>query len=1023
MKKLRYLSLLIGSMLLAACSDETFVEVNPAPYSEGEPALLGGEIVVPNTRAVVSSRSIDGNAESEIYELMLIGFEKTSGRVMHLDLTGKVSSKDLVEATAKRRYVIDTPVPVKTGHYRMYSIANWSSAYGGITTSELLAVTSENELKQMCCKNLGEQIDLVGTNGFPMTGFLENFEINNPNEVNIFPAMHIQRATALIQFEIKTGKSSWAEDCPMSFKPTKCTLYNLPARVCAFNSIDGTVNPTPAEEKLKLLQPVEIPIMGNTFSFYMLETTGNTAKASVDKWINREAWDHQATQGLFEDADFTQRKFNNAPDNAPFVVVEGEYSGPAETASPNEVFEGTVRFVMHLGNFNGNEGGFLDNYNVPRNESHKYTITIKSANSILANVEHNQQNPAIEGSLLASSKIELDAHFNKVMMMIPKGRLTSDSATLTISTPNTPYTTVKLSELNTSNELDYNWVQFQKPDVAADGSFTFPTYAGINPDKTCMMVNGRKWGHINDLYNNPGEYCQEKEITENGVTQSYYYTAVFIDENIYAGDTRLRPSQWAGNTRSNRMFILNKGQDHPSDDGMSRYAKSSSFHIEQKPVATPYSIDNYATSSYNPFGLEWLAETTVNADYKPSGITNPIGYEASLRLDTENMPTTDPTDLNDNNGHEMTWYWWGSKNGGITDVNAIWWPQSDGTYKLDNTAVTTVSQAIASRNRDENGNGKIDKNELKWYVPTITQYNIMYVAANNMPEQLRLYSIDMRNSNDNADKAFARFFSSSEINRRMYWQDQNAAGAQKQISENWFQPYHRVRFVRNLGATPTSYRNDITRMTVHDKSQRRITVTNPNICRQYYYTGAYAPHRADDPENMVPVVLEYYPKLFKIKNDGDHIGLSGNDYIAKAANLNELTLNGYMKINNLTGLTELPDGWRVPNMTELAILRLNGVIASLYNEAIDNGTLTKRPELGTTYDTGAIYSCTFPTNEYWKANRDIPFYFNGSFFTNNTDAMNADWFDRTTMVLVRDVRQSNDYDGDSGFSNGGSVIK
>lgn len=177
MKKLKYLSFLIASMLMASCSDDTLGDINPAGYSEGEPALLAGEIIVPNTRAVVSSRAIDGNAESEIYELMLIGFEKTSGRVMHLDLTGKVTSKALDEATASRRYVLNTEVPVKTGHYRVYTIANWSSAYGGVTTAELNAVSSESELKDLCLKNLGGKVNLVGTNGFPMTGFTDNFEI------------------------------------------------------------------------------------------------------------------------------------------------------------------------------------------------------------------------------------------------------------------------------------------------------------------------------------------------------------------------------------------------------------------------------------------------------------------------------------------------------------------------------------------------------------------------------------------------------------------------------------------------------------------------------------------------------------------------------------------------------------------------------------------------------------------------------------------------------------------------------
>ena len=43
---------------------------------------------------------------------------------------------------------------------------------------------------------------------------------------------------------------------------------------------------------------------------------------------------------------------------------------------------------------------------------------------------------------------------------------------------------------------------------------------------------------------------------------------------------------------------------------------------------------------------------------------------------------------------------------------------------------TTVAKACLSRNRDLNGNGEIDSNEVRWYLPGVEQYRALFFGQN-----------------------------------------------------------------------------------------------------------------------------------------------------------------------------------------------------------------------------------------------------------------------------------------------------
>ncbi|MCQ5300080.1 hypothetical protein NE644_22010, partial [Blautia wexlerae] len=59
----------------------------------------------------------------------------------------------------------------------------------------------------------------------------------------------------------------------------------------------------------------------------------------------------------------------------------------------------------------------------------------------------------------------------------------------------------------------------------------------------------------------------------------------------------------------------------------------------------------------------------------------------------------------------------------------------DYKYTYEMKDVAAIAECL-SRNRDENGNGKIDLDELKWYLPATDQLASMFLGAKSLPSPL-----------------------------------------------------------------------------------------------------------------------------------------------------------------------------------------------------------------------------------------------------------------------------------------------
>lgn len=929
-------------LALTACKDDNF---GITDYSEGEPATLEMRITVPVTQKVEISRAIDPLQESRISQLILIGFEKNSNNKIMFDLSNKLKQLGNPTDLAGVSYNLTETLTTRSGIYRMYIIANYGSPFSGHNFTDL-STMAEADLRNVLFENGAGNFELSGSNGFPMSQYIEEFRIN-PGK-NTLDGVVLKRAVANVQFNFGNGKgfqTGGTATAPVynkpNFVPKTYSVYNVPVQAPMF----PTLNPMIGTAHVTQLTDHTITD-GKSFSFFMLEDmqTG-LQKNDVTVWKQREEWNHNAETG----SNMQGRMFTNAPTTAAFVVVEGDYTGPVSKDKPADVYTGTVRFIIHLGDFSTTSGN-LNNYNVVRNTYQVYNVTVESAYSIMANVTVDipaeEKNPAIEGNLYNSHNLNVDAHYTKAMIRIPVAHFNPDEVAghkVIIASPKTGFARQEYSmdDLKASatsragDEPDYKWIQFQKP-VDAN---TFPEYAGI--DETtgeCLKAGGREWGYITDLSANPDNYCVK---SADGL---YYYTAAFIDENVYT-DLSVKQSEWADNPVKDRLMIFNAKDRVPSADGQNVLAQTTGFYITQSQLISSYDL-TIVPKGNNPFGFEETEEPTacatehgVSATYFPSGL--------EWDSDKEDLSHYVYTDVN---GQYTTTQYYPSSaanQGGFYKVN------DDGSYYYSHEGAHKISQALAARNRDLDGNGIIEGNEIRWYIPTTSQYLIMWFARNNIPDAFKLYDKTLADKVSGTAEIPHYFTSSPRPQRRVYMHDLSAFIPHIELSgSKMVMPYNNIRFCRNIGITAdqtagtSEITNEISRLSVHDATARTIRLRNAYAARPYTWTQPYPIHDQFMEANEAPLVMEYSDPL-QITN------VPANwDKVSRQNTIDVLTDRALAAYNNAHGTahTSLPDGWRIPNSRELLLLFINGVLENVPASAM--GMI--------------VPSCTFPYGQMFS---------------------------------------------------------
>lgn len=430
------------------------------------------------------------------------------------------------------------------------------------------------------------------------------------------------------------------------------------------------------------------------------------------------------------------------------------------------------------------------------------------------------------------------------------------------------------------------------------------------------------------------------EVTQNSNNYVARFTA-FVNEYYYLRHplTGAKITSWSKVTNKIPREMIIAMSTKTSTDGNSSYSKIHSY-ITQLSMQTFY---NDKATSLNAFGIETYNETPLNSDFMFGSPENQYGLSDSDGRENQKVL------INSNyrvypDGASTNW----SPLDWSDYINSTYngWTSSVGTdkssHKLTGKAydIKAAYSACMSRNRDLNGNGVIDENEIRWFLPSLNEYIRMGIGANALSNAAQLYSGDktkMDKSNYPSDYISdgSLFYTSSASDKRVYWAiEKGSYGAVgSDYDKSKALP---IRCIRNLPASAEGATTDISSVNgvksdatykKHDASGNTPIVLEfkDRLVSSLYREraqGSLGTHNEDDKTNS------FYQGIFV-----------ASDYIKdKEGNINGYTLkeiigNGSNITNPCSNYNESDYGnWRVPNLVELSAMNAAGLLNDCYDE-------------------------------------------------------------------------------------------
>ena len=524
---------------------------------------------------------------------------------------------------------------------------------------------------------------------------------------------------------------------------------------------------------------------GGSFSFYMPENR-KVAKKSVSEYALREK---RAADGTFEYAN----------DNSTYLEITGYIS----YKDGGQVINAEVTFYVHLGYAKSdmNPNPDLNDYDTRQNGSYTYNITVTGVNNIVVEVEQGDENrPGYEGDVVVSADvIDVDAHYETRILDIP---LSSPFETMTWGV-RTPFSSGIYSGSGVPGPgvKDYQWIKFainRHFNVSHGYYVTFPgdgryepgrewtmeeiDAAAANPSKRLLLDIDQLIKYLKAKY----EAGDISSLIASGTSEHICITA-FVDEYLYTSDpegnvTSSTPELFwkkCVDTDDRQLHILTPSGDMYSADGNS--SKVTSLHtFTQRSIRTIYNKNAGDDVLRTAWGLEtnsgW-GSTTTGERLEPGDVSR----GSSTR---------------DGRANSLQW------------MTGSWNTYVDFTTNSLRGNYNSAAYACLMRNRDENGDGRIDNTEVKWYLAAIDQLTDIYIGEWALNEASRLYPQNPANRPGGKNPYWHYTSSSADgSNPWVFWAEEGASrgtftGDKGSLALNG--ESYSYRCIRNLGVDDKS---------------------------------------------------------------------------------------------------------------------------------------------------------------------------------------------------------------------------
>lgn len=957
-----YIVNILVAAALTLCSLASCVKENISAPDHGEGTVyLSLNVLSGGMDQVIVKSPWDPNDDNEraVENLRIYIFSKATGNLVGYKYFSKddLTFTDDSSRPGYDRTATVSNIPTSTGEVYIYAIANARTSQYKVTDDAILDIdesnlshlTRETFLSATCTRQLGSinpadnrfVMSGFANNGDPVTiarkdGTTQQAEITSPTDDD-HKRVKLYKILSKNKITVKTGNG-------VTFKPEYMEIHNVPQ---VYGLMRGNnVAPSGFETFDRIIWSE------NSYQCY-LPANVQTTTASPASFNDRE-------KNTYDDTG--KKTFVNAPANATYVVIHGKYQGGD--------YAGDLSYTVHLGDFTHNKSDF----SVAANSNYEYTLTINGVNNFIAESQKNSDDPGSEGVVIfkGTDILEVDCHYearvmkfsmselNQIinvdkygyilkiqtafcetisMIVDGEGRIydaaefkTHHENPTVLTTVGTDGMPVDASKILISGNADFDWVHFVKN--------TGASYSTPNLNVGCLVQNSSTSTHsISDVCAYPGKdntqtifeflrdlYKAGKEQTASyfNATGSSVYVTCFVDENYYPDKNW---TEYVNKSEPRRMYFAN--ELFVSADGQSSFARAK-YVVSQKSIWTFYKLD----PTLKPFGLESVSEEKVQ------------GVDVVKGTNSLEEPWDGRASAISNNNNKG-FYASSTKSTGKQDIYT-------GAYK-----------ACMSRNRDENGNGTIDENEIKWYLASVDQYKGMWAGEEAFDTDARLFKatesewLALKKAFGNGVDAKLspwHYFTCSSANT--FWAEEGCATGTNSSATM-------VRCIRTLvsnsdglesAETYYSYKDNIVELKLNDVALR----THQSGGFQTYF------ERGKDSNKLY--------KKFKIASSNLPNKYPKEQVISSA--------KGSGFINSTDDVCQKAAGyggsWRVPNQRELSIM-------SAVNTSLQN-----------------LYSCTSFTgvqSGYYKggSGNEYGFVLSG---TQMTVAVDKDYYVRCVMDVV-----------------------
>ena len=895
--KLAYL--LMGvALLLSSCSEDIF----PGGSESNEDVTISLAYSDVSPRDIVVNSRATPEEERHLDNLYIYIFDGNGNLKGYKDIEGADNLNQETSSSNKQQI---TGIKTRSGESYIYAVANINTGLYPIETSN--GTVEANKLPI----NLNEETARAGGYDFTLeqlkaltfkrnnpntiqipSAFLMSGAVQHGNQVNITTAgtienggneIRLSRIVSKVKFTIK-GKTG--DGVKRSFKLANYDIMNIAMNGTLIGSIDGNT-------KKKISNDTDVSnIKGLTLGVNDVDkTTGAEYFEAYLPENLQDAKQRVTDQAKREDDNMSiPKEFTNAPKYGTYVVLKGKY----EETQDGSTRTADVTYYVHLGDCSVK----YNDYNVERNCKYTFNITVAGVDKIIveAQKEGNDQ-PGAEGVVLkygnTGKNLTLDSHYEYMVMRFNK----EDIQKLKASNLGYYYQVYALGKktepINVKNEANPKTEEHQKQLNGVDTNWIEFAITGRNKSKSI-------YGDENDGRGTPCDYPGKSETKDietflqmlyaNADDESFWTNHQYIDATCFISENyydNLTWDKYVNNVDKRAFYVANNVW--VSEDTRSVYAEAQ-YGLTQHNIQTFY--DRSQAESVKAYGCE-----TINDEEKSDG-------DSDFNLNDQ---------VEGSNGNN---YWDGRANM-KQDIFRNGKPVKtwDDLKNKEDKLYYSLRIACMRRNRDLNGDGKINEEEMRWYAPATQQYAGLWIGEQILSKESKLFkksTTELDYNNDSKNRMV--YYSSTKDAESFLSEEGMATGNYNSATSNYRPKY--VRCIRNLKSRNIGYDQTPDKYYSYDSSTKTVTLNKVdqdalNITGEQ---GELNDHTEREEGNKPA-------QKFTIAADKWDTGYNINNTLINPSAVNVYT-GKYQCYGRYWDREKRDTKWRVPNQRELCIMTM-----------------------------------------------------------------------------------------------------